>query len=205
MRPADSGRRPPRVWQSQGISQLGNELLNSREVAVRRKAAQGLGRASTNLSVELLTRALTGERSIDIRIVIVRVLRTISFQRYPGYSRALIAPGSASDDDTERDELVRLRATEALWEAGKKDLLDPVPLLERKLTDRSQRLRLSAVSMLRKHGSPAAAEALGRAILNKSLTEADLPPHMYPHSELGCGCEFRFDDTGAGGRYPNAL
>ena len=161
----------PASAQSQGIRQLGDELLNSREVAVRRKAARGLGRASTNQSVALLSRALGVERSVEIRLEIVRALRTISFQRYPGYRRALIALGSASDDDTERDELVRLRATEALWEAGKKDLLDPVPLLERQLTDRSQRLRLSAVLMLRKHGSPAAAEALGRAILNKGLTE----------------------------------
>jgi len=26
----------------------------------------------------------------------------------------------------------------------------------------------------------------------------DLPPHMYPHPELGCGCEFRFDDHRCG-------
>jgi hypothetical protein len=28
--------------------------------------------------------------------------------------------------------------------------------------------------------------------------EVDLPPHMYPHPELGCGCEFRFDDHRCG-------
>ena len=26
----------------------------------------------------------------------------------------------------------------------------------------------------------------------------DLPPQMYPHPELGCGCEFRFDDDRCG-------
>lgn len=46
-----------------------------------------------------------------------------------------------------------------------------MPLLERQFTDRSERLRLSAVLMLRKHGSPEAAQALGRALLNKNLTE----------------------------------
>ncbi len=61
---------------------------------------------------------------------------------------------------------MRLRATKALWEAGRKDLLDPVPLL-----DCSERLRLTAVLMMRKHGSPEAAEALGRALLDKNLSE----------------------------------
>ena len=87
---------------------------------------------------------------------------------------------SAADDANERDELVRLRATEALWEAGKKDLLDPVPLLERQFTDRSERLRLSAVRMLRKFGSPGAADALGRALLDKSLTETVRLVHLRP-------------------------
>jgi HEAT repeat protein len=154
-----------------GIRLLADQLLNSSEVSVRRKAAQGLGRTSTNQSVALLNQAMSSEGSTEIRLEIVRALRTISFQRYPGYRRALMALGSAADDAIERDPLVRLRATEALWEAGKKDLLDPVPLLERQLTDRSERLRLAAVLMLRKHGSPESAEALGRAILNKNLTE----------------------------------
>lgn len=157
--------------QAAGVRQLGDELLNSREVSIRRKAAQGLGRASTALSVRILSSALAAERSIEVRLAIVRALRTISFQRYPGYRQALVALGQAADDGSERNELVRLRATEALWEAGTKDLLDPVPLLERQLTDSSQRVRLGAVLMMRKHGSPEAAEALGRAILNKTLTE----------------------------------
>ncbi|MDA0333532.1 MAG: HEAT repeat domain-containing protein [bacterium] len=157
--------------QAASVRRLGDELLNSREVSVRRKAAQGLGRASTDQAVDLLNRAMAVERSTELRLEIVRALRTIVFQRYPGFRRALVALGNAADDATQRDELVRLRATEALWEAGKKDLLDPVPLLERQLTDRSERLRLSAVLMLRKHGSPEAAEALGRAVLNKGLTE----------------------------------
>ena len=106
-----------------------------------------------------------------MRLEIMRALRTIAFQRYPGYREALAAIGEAADDDSERDELVRLRATEALWEAGKKDLLDPVPILHRQLSDRSQRLRLAAVKMLRKHGSAQAADALGRAALDKNQSE----------------------------------
>lgn len=157
--------------QAPGVRQLGDQLLNSREVSIRRKAAEGLGRASTELSVRVLSSALPDERSIEVRLAIVRALRAIAFQRYPGYRQALVALGRAADDANERDELVRLRATEALWEAGKKDLLDPVPLLERQLTDRSERVRLGAVLMLRKHGSPEAAEALGRALLNKQLSE----------------------------------
>ena len=66
---------------------------------------------------------------------------------------------------------MRLRATEALWEAGKKDLLDPVPILERQLSDRSERLRLAAVKMLRKHGQPPVTDVLGRAAQDKTLSE----------------------------------
>ena len=161
----------PSFGQDPGIRRLGDELLNAKSVSVRRKAAQGLGRASTSQSVHLLSQSLTSERSIEVRLEIVRALRTISFQRYPGYRSALVGLGAAADDANERDELVRLRATEALWEAGKKGLLDPVPLLERQLSDRSERIRLAAVLMLRKHGSPEAAEALGRALLNKNLSE----------------------------------
>lgn len=161
----------PGFAQDPGIRRLGDELLNAKSVSVRRKAAEGLGRASTSQSVRLLSQSLISERSIEVRLEIVRALRTISFQRYPGYRSALVGLGAAADDANERNELVRLRATEALWEAGKKDLLDPVPLLERQLTDRSERIRLAAVLMLRKHGSPEAAEALGRALLNKNLSE----------------------------------
>jgi HEAT repeat protein len=106
-----------------------------------------------------------------VRLAILRALREIAFQRYPGFREALRAIGEAADDDFETDELVRLRATEALWEAGKKDLLDPVPLLDRQLSDRSARLRLAAVKMLRKHGLPPAADVLGRAAQNKALSE----------------------------------
>lgn len=157
---------------SVGIRQLGNELVNARDPAARRKAAQGLGRASTQLSVTLLRRARGGERDVQVRLEIVRALRTIAFQRYPGYRDALRGIAEAADDDLESDELVRLRATQALWEAGKKDLLNPVPFMERQFTDRSQRLRLSAVQMLRKHGSVEAADALGRAVVNTALSES---------------------------------
>ena len=154
-----------------GIRLLATELTSARDPAARRKAAQGLGRASTRLSVNLLRRARAEERNVQVRLEIVRALRTIAFQRYPGYRDALRGIAEAADDDTEADELVRLRATEALWEAGKKDLLDPVPFMERQFTDRGAPLRLSAVQMLRKHGSVEAADALGRAIVNPDLTE----------------------------------
>lgn len=113
-----------------GVTRLGVELLSAKESSARRKAAQALGRASTLQSIRVLSGALPGERSTEVRLEIVRTLRTISFQRYPGYRAALVALGDADDDNNERDELVRLRATEALWEAGRKDLLDPVPLLD---------------------------------------------------------------------------
>lgn len=157
--------------QDAGVRRLGDELLNAKDPAVRRKAAEGLGRTSTDQSVALLSRALPAERSREVRLEIVRGMREIAFQRYPGYRLALDALGRAADDAAEADELVRLRATEALWEAGKKDLLDPVPILERQLADRSERLRLSAVAMLRKYSSPEAAEALGRAVVDTGLSE----------------------------------
>lgn len=157
--------------QAPGYQRLGQQLLDGDTPSLRREAAEALGRASEETSVRLLSRALLTERNIQVRLAIIRGLREIVFQRYPGYRSAMVALGRAADDANERDELVRLRATEALWEAAKKDLLDPVPLLERQLTDQSERVRLSAVKMMRKHGSPEAAEALGRAILNKALTE----------------------------------
>ncbi len=113
-----------------GVTRLGVELLSAKESSARRKAAQALGRASTLQSIRVLSGALPGERSTEVRLEIVRTLRTISFQRYPGYRAALVALGDADDDNNERDELVRLRATETLWEAGRKDLLNPVPLLD---------------------------------------------------------------------------
>lgn len=157
--------------QDAGIQRLGTELLTAKDIGVRRKAAEGLGRASTDLAVALLSRGLAAERSVEVRLEIVRALREIAFQREPGFRPALLALGRATEDATERDELVRLRATEALWEAGKKDLLDPVPILERRLADPSQRLQMAAVLMLRKRGSPEAAEALGRALLDTGLSE----------------------------------
>ena len=154
-----------------GIRLLGQKLETARDVTERKRAAQGLGRASTPMSVALLRRARTGERNVQVRLEIVRALRTIAFQRYSGYRDALRGIAEAADDDFERDELVRLRATEALWEAGKKDLLNPVPFMEGQFTDRSERLRMSAVQMLRKHSSVEAADALGRAVINPNLTE----------------------------------
>lgn len=157
--------------QDRGIQRLGTELLTAKDRAVRRKAAEGLGRAGSDQAVALLDRGLAADASVEVRLEIVRALREIAFQRNPGFRRALTALSGATEDAAQRDELVRLRATEALWEAGKKDLLDPVPTLERRLTDPSQRLRLAAVLMLRKHGSPEAAEALGRAVVDTGLSE----------------------------------
>ena len=107
-----------------GIRLLGSELQTARDVSARKKAAEGLGRASTPLSVALLRRARTAERDVQVRLEIVRALRRIAFQRYSGYRDALRGIAEAADDNQESDALVRLRATEALWEAGKKDLLD---------------------------------------------------------------------------------
>ena len=154
--------------QNPGIQRLARELTDSPEVAIRLRAAQGLGRTGTPQGVRLLGQALTGEANRSVRLEIVRALRTIAFQRNPGYRSALAAIGRAANDNFEADDLVRLRATEALWEAGRKDLLDPVPLLEAQMDDRSQRLRLAAVAMLRKHSDTAAADALGRIALDKA-------------------------------------
>jgi HEAT repeat protein len=115
----------PASAQGPGIRRLGEELLNAKDVSTRRQAARGLARASTEQSVRVLSSVLPTERSVEVRLEVVRALRTISFQRYPGYRRALIALGNAADDDNKRNELVRLRATEALWEAGKKRSAGP--------------------------------------------------------------------------------
>lgn len=162
---------PVLAQETAGIRRLSQELLSAPDATTRRKAAEALGRASTTQGVRFLRQALAAEPETQVRLEVVRALREIAFQRYPGYRSALIGLGEAADGTRERNELVRLRATEALWEAGKKDLLDPVPLMERQLGDPAERLRLSAVLMLRKHGSPEAAEALGRAVLDKSLSE----------------------------------
>ena len=162
----------PALSQDRGIRRLAEELLNSPEVSIRMEAAKGLARASTSQAVRVLRSARADEANTSVRLEIVRALRTIVFQRYPGYRDALSAIDEAADDEFESNELVRLRATEALWEAGKKDLVDPVPILQRQLADESQRLRLSAVEMLRKHGTPEAADVLGRACQDKSQSEA---------------------------------
>lgn|GEM_PF-545521 len=154
--------------QNQGIQRLAQELTDSPEVAIRMRAAQGLGRTGTPQAARLLDNARTEEANRSVRLEIVRALRTIAFQRNPGYRNALAAIGRGADDRFEADEMVRLRATEALWEAGRKDLLDPVPLLEAQMDDRSQRLRLAAVAMLRRHSDTAAADALGRIALDKA-------------------------------------
>jgi len=156
--------------QNPDIKRLGQEL-NSPQVSIRRQAAIALGRASYPQSVRLLQNALTTERNISIRLEIVGGLRHIVFQRFPGYPQALRALGQAADDQSEKDQLVRLRASEALWEAAKKDLLNPIPFLNRNLQDQSQRLRLSAVQMLRKLGTPATIDPLGRAALDQSQSE----------------------------------
>lgn len=156
--------------QDRHIARLAQELQSS-DVAIRRQAAIALGRASYPQSVDLLRRALPNEAETSIRLEIVRALANIVFLRFPGFPEALRALGDAADSAIERNELVRLRATEALWEAAKKDLLDPVPFLERNLGDPSQRLRLSAVQMLRKLGTPATVPPLGQAALDKTQSE----------------------------------
>ena len=156
--------------QNRQIDRLAQEL-SSPQVGVRRQAAVALGRVSQRQSVLLLRNAFPAEQNVSIRLEIVRALRNIVFLRYPGYRDALLALGEASNDNTEQDELVRLRASEALWEAAKKDLLDPVPFLQRNLGDRSQRLRLSAVQMLRKLGTPATIDPLGQAALDKTQSQ----------------------------------
>ena len=156
--------------QDRQIDRLAQEL-HSPQVGVRRQAAIALGRVSLRQSVLLLRNALPAEKNVSIRLEIVKALRNIVFLRYPGYRDALRALGGAADDDIEQDELVRLRASEALWEAAKKDLLDPVPFLRRNLADRSQRLRLAAVQMLRKLGTPATIDPLGQAALDKTQSE----------------------------------
>ena len=156
--------------QDRNIQRLGQEL-QSPDQGIRRQAAIGLGRASQPQSVRLLQQALANERSAGIRLELVRALRTIAFQRYPGYREALQALGNAADEAFEPDLHVRLRATQALWEAGKKDLLNPVPFLDRNLDDSSQRLRLASVKMLRTLGTPATVTPLGRTALNKRQPE----------------------------------
>lgn len=152
------------------IQRLGQEL-KSREQGIRVQAARSLGLASEAQSVLLLRQALPGERSAAVRLEIVRALRNIVFLRYPGYPEALRVLQEETSDGAEADELVRLKATEALWEAGKKDLLDPVPVLRRNLGDRSQRLRLAAVEMLRKLDTPATIDALGQAAVDQAQPE----------------------------------
>ena len=152
------------------IERLAREL-QSPNVAVRRQAAISLGRVSYPQSVRLLRQAMTTEAKTSIRLEILRAMRNIAFLRYPGYREALQAIGDAADDDRENDQLVRLRATEALWEAHEKDLLDPVPLLDRVLTDRSQTLRLASVKTLRRVGTPATIPVLGRTALDKNQSE----------------------------------
>ena len=157
--------------QEPGIRILGDELRNSKNISIRRKAAEALGRANTEQSVTILSQARREEGKMEVRLAILRALRQITFLRSPGYREAIDAIGEAADDDFETDTLVSLRATEALWEAGKKDLLDPVPILDRQLKDRSQRIRIAAVKMLRKHGSPHAADVLGKVALDKQQSE----------------------------------
>jgi len=159
------------LWaQDPHIQRLADELRNS-DAGIRAQAARSLGEVGQAQSARLLRAALAGERAIPVRLEMVRALRHIVFLRYPGYPEALQALQERADQQVEPDEHVRLRATEALWEAGKKDLLDPVPFLRRNLGDRSQRLRLAAVEMLRKLGTPPTVEALGQAALDQAQPE----------------------------------
>ena len=153
--------------QDPNITRLSQELQSS-DIGIRRKAVIALGRASYPQSVRLLQDAMRQETNVSIRLEMVRALRHIVFQRFPGYPEAMRALGQAASDAVERDELVRLRASEALWEAAKKDLLDPVPFLQRNLNDQSTRIRLSSVQMLRKLGTPQTIDPLGQAALDKA-------------------------------------
>lgn len=155
------------IAQDSNIDRLAQEL-QSNDVGIRRKAVIALGRASYPQSVRILRSSLPNEGNVSIRLEMIRALRHIVFQRFPGYPEAMRALGDAADDQLERDELVRLRASEALWEAAKKDLLNPVPFLQRNLDDSSLRLRLSSVQMLRKLGTPQTIDPLGQAALNKN-------------------------------------
>jgi len=148
-----------------------SEQLESKSLSVRRQAAISLGRASFPQSVKLLRAAFLREVEIEIRIEIIKALRHIVFQRYPGYREALYALGDASNAEVEKNNLVRLRASQALWEASKKDLLNPIPFLRRNLNDPSTELRLSAVAMLRKIGTPQTIEALGQSATDKNQQE----------------------------------
>jgi HEAT repeat protein len=152
------------------LQQLARQL-QAKDTGVRIQAARSLGRAAQAQGVLLLRQALATEPSAAVRLELVRALRNVAFLRDPGYPEALLALQQASSDAGEPDELVRLKATEALWEAGKKDLLDPVPFLRRNLGDQSPRLRLGAVEMLRKLGTPATIEALGQAALDPAQPE----------------------------------
>ena len=101
--------------QNPDIDRLGRELQVP-QIGIRRQAAIALSRASYSQSVRLLENALANERDESIRLEIVRGLRHIVFQRFPGYPQALQALGKAADDALEKNQLVRLRASEALWE-----------------------------------------------------------------------------------------
>ena len=160
----------PFYAQDPNITRL-SEQLESKNLSVRRQAAISLGRASFPQSVKLLRSAFVRETEIEIRLEIVKALRQIVFQRYPGYREALHGLGDASNSKTEKNHLVRLRANQALWEASKKDLLNPVLFLKRNLNDPNVELRLSAVEMLRKTGTPETIDALGQTAIDKNQHE----------------------------------
>ena len=64
--------------------------------------------------------------------------------RYPGFRDGLRAIGEAANGDFETDCWFVISTIEALWEAREKDLLDPVPMLHRQLSDRRTRVQLTA-------------------------------------------------------------
>jgi HEAT repeat protein len=158
---------PAAYGQDPAIDRLARQL-DSPDTGIRRQAAIGLGRASSAQSVRLLDSAMGRENDVSIRLELVRALRQIAFQRYPGYRQALLALGRAADANVESDIHVRLKATQALWEAAKKDLLNPLTFLARNLKDPHMRLRLEAVAMLRRWGNPAVVAPLGRAAMDKN-------------------------------------
>jgi HEAT repeat protein len=156
--------------QNPHIARLAQELQSS-DMGVRRQAAISLGRASYEQSVRLLRQAMTTERNTSIRLEILRALRNIAFLRFPGYRQALAAIGEAADDDRENEELVRLRATEALWEAYKKDLLDPIPFLDQRSARSQSALTPGLCTNPQTYRHSATIPVLGKAALDKSQNE----------------------------------
>ena len=161
----------PSSAQSTQLLRLAEQLQHP-EVAMRRQAARSLGRIGESHSVTLLRLAANKEPEASIRLEIVHGLQNIAFLRLAGYRDALGAIGQSSDPAVEVDPVVRLRAVRALWEAGERDLLDPVPYLNRALDDPNAQVSLTAVRMLRKLGTPQTIAPLARAAADRNQDQS---------------------------------